>query len=435
MTSNTVRYPHRRRRGLGRTGVMLSVSALLLSGCAGSVSEASDSDTTAAAGYEYGADEATIKAAFAEMEPVTLTYQPAALSENDLTAPRAKNFAENVERLSDGKITIEIVYAQAIAPYPEVPDALADGRVDIANVPLVYFPQDYPIFNSLVTAGTELPLSPLVGEVAATAAMTELYWETEGLVEELAEHSMYPILPVEPTGQQAAVCKSEMTQAEDWDGAMIRGSSATHISQVEGLEATSVSMTFNEIYEALQRNVMDCTLSPLVAVDMAGMTEVAPYINYTTEASIARGPSVKAVGAVYETLPLAAKQLLFDQAAKMYEDSRHADLNGAAKTAQAAREAGGGFYEISPDVQQKLKETSEGLVADLVSDGSLPEDTSQKLHASYEKWLAAAEESGLKDEGAYEDLDQWYSRDSVDLEPFSTKLFEEVFLKHRPSAE
>ena len=435
MTFTTKKSPQRKRWKIAKASAIVSVSTLLLAGCADSVDEASGSDATVTAGYEYGADEATIKAAFADMEPVTLTYQPAALSENDLTAQRAINFAENVERLSDGKISIDIVYAQAIAPYTEVPDALADGRVDIANVPLVYFPQDYPIFNALVTAATQLPQSPLVGEVAATAAMTELYWETEGLVDELAEHSMYPILPVEPTGQQAAVCKSQMTETEDWDGGMIRGSSATHVAQIEELEGTSVSLTFNEIYEALQRNVMDCTLSPLVAVDMAGMTEVAPYLNYTTEASFARGPSVKAIGAVYETLPLAAKQLLFDQAAKMYEDSRYADLNGAAKTAEAAREAGGGFYEISSEVQQKLKDVSEDLVAELVGEGSLPEDTSEKLQTSYEKWVTVAEESGLQDEGAYEELDQWYSEDSVDLEPFSTKLFEEVFLEHRPSSE
>ena len=68
----------------------------------------------------------------ADLEPVTLSYQPGGSSAESVTAANGLAFKEYVEERSGGKITLETTWGQAIAPYDELVDALNDGRVDIA---------------------------------------------------------------------------------------------------------------------------------------------------------------------------------------------------------------------------------------------------------------------------------------------------------------
>lgn len=415
-------------------GAGLAALAFLSAGCSGSVG-ASGGGEAEGEGYDYGASPEEIRSAFSDVDPVTLVYQPSALSENDPTARRAQDFKAAVEDLSGGKISIDVVYAQAIASYEEVPDALVDGRVDIANLPIVYFPREFPAFNALVGATTQLEVTPFVGELAATAAMTELWWNTSAVLDEFEAASIHPILPIEPTGQQAAVCKDEFTDAEQWNGALVRGSSAAHVAQIEGAGASPVSMTFGEVFEALQRNTIECTMSPLIAVPMTGLADVAPNINYPTQVGIARGPSVIGGGAKFDSLPLVAQQLIFDQGAGMYANSRYADFEGVAETAKSVREAGGGFHEMSDELQDELQSASEEMIQESVDDGVIDAAAVSDLQTAYDKWLAAAEEHGYTDDGAYGEFDEWYSEDTVDLAPFSAQLFDDVFLPHRPGAE
>src|SRR5690625_1849144 len=347
-----------RRRLAGVAGI--AAASLFLASCGGSAEEAAG-DAAQETGYEYGASEEEIQALFEDVEPVTLTFQPAALSPNDPFAERAIKFAENVERLSDGKVTVDIVYGQAVASHDEAPAAIADVRVYIHNLLVVYFSDEFPKFNALVTATTQLPQSSIRGELAATAAINELWWESPEVIEELESQSMYPLLAVEPTGQQTAICKEPLVEADDWSDALIRGSSATHTAQIAGLGGTPSSLAYAEVFEGLQRGTIDCALVPPLAIPMLGLADVAPHVNYTTDTAIARGPSVHAVGAIWETLPLVAKQVLFDQGAELYANSRYTDLGAAAEAAALIREAGGSYHEISDEVQGKLAEVSDSL--------------------------------------------------------------------------
>src|SRR5690625_2200486 len=214
----------------------IAEAAFLVTGCMGGSDQGADA--AGGEGYAYGASDEEIKAAFADIEPVNLVYQPSSQSAKDFAAPREIEFAENIEKFSGGKVTVEIVYGQAIAPFPEVPQALADGRLDIASFPPIYMPEEFPKFNNLLTATTMLGSSPLVGELAATAAITETWWNSPEVLEELRAESLHVILPVEPAGQQVAGCESDHVSESDWSGALGRGSSEVHMAQLEALGAT-----------------------------------------------------------------------------------------------------------------------------------------------------------------------------------------------------
>src|SRR5699024_9002920 len=95
-----------------------ALAALVLSGCGGS-SASGTSDGGAGEGFEYGASQEEVNELIEELEPVTLTYQPGTSSQNSPTADNALAFMEAIEERSNGKISFEVAWGQAIADHGE----------------------------------------------------------------------------------------------------------------------------------------------------------------------------------------------------------------------------------------------------------------------------------------------------------------------------
>jgi len=413
------------------SAVAVASATALLAGCAGNVGKSTDIGAEAV-GYEYGAPDEEIKEAFAEIDPISLVFQPTAQSESAMNAGIALEFKEEIERLSDGKVTIELVWGQGIASYDEMPDALLDGRLDLVESTPIYYPDQFPKNNAQMSAITLLPNSPLVGELASTAATTEYWFNHPELIAEYSEQGFEPFFPVEPNGQLVAACGEPADQANDWKGAVIRGASSTHMAQIEGLGGSPTSLTTSEVYEALQRGTVDCAIVPYLSVAVSGLAEVAPELNYPTETGFARGPGVYLGGTNLKEAPLAVRQLVFDQGALLFGHSRTHNLEAAAQSATLVREAGGHYNELSDEMQKDLTDINASLLRKEIDAGNVPEDAEAQLAEHYENWLAVAQDMGYQDQGGMEDFDEWFDTET-DFSPFAEKLFEDVFLPHRPT--
>lgn len=412
----------------------VAVAALALSGCAGSAGGDSEEERAGDEGYEYGASEEEIKAAFEDVEPLTITYQPSAQSPGGAEAYRAEAFIENLETLSDGKITVDTTYGQGIASYDELPDALADGRVDIAYMLPIYLPDQFPIFQGYVAGTTLTGTSPLVDELAANAAMGELAWQDENLINEFRDQGIEPLNLFNAAGAVLPMCAEETLTADDWSGNQVRASSSAHTAQLEALNASPVSMAYTETFEGLQRNTIDCTLTATLAADAGGFMEVAPHASYTSDVTFARGPGGVYAGMAWDSWPLAVKQLVFDSMQDEFIQSRRGDLAANHIAAEAVREYNGSFQEMDDDLQDALLEASQSLVDDEIEAGTLPEGSTEAIPETLNRWRDVAEELGYEDEGSFANYDEWYDIDDTEyLVPFGERYFEEVMLPHRPS--
>src|SRR5699024_3401917 len=162
-------------------------------------------------------------------------------------------FKEYVEERSDGKITVDVVWGQAIAGYAEIDDALADGRVDVSYALPIYNPTEHPEFNALATATAGMPNSPVLGEMVGNAAVVDMAWNSEELLATYEEQGLTPLTPMISTGSYLSVCGEEGTSLDDYDGRQIRVASVAHEQQVSELGGSPVSMEYVEVFEALQR--------------------------------------------------------------------------------------------------------------------------------------------------------------------------------------
>src|SRR5690606_2119433 len=184
------------RTAITRALAVVGTTALVgLAGCAGTAGQSAEG-AGAGNGVEYGATAEEYQEALADMEPVTLTYQPGAQSAQGHTGEAEQAFMDHVHELSGGKITLEPAWGQAIAAFDDVTEATADGRIDIGVEIPIYTPSKYAAINELINLAPSTPSSPYVTEVATTAAMMDVAWNTPEIVENYESMGVTFLRPV-----------------------------------------------------------------------------------------------------------------------------------------------------------------------------------------------------------------------------------------------
>lgn len=406
-------------------------SLALLVGCAGSVGGSdSDSDASAGEGFAYDASQDEIDEALADLEPVTLKFQPSAMSEKSILAPNGLDVKKAIEERSGGKITVDIVWGQAIASYADVDDALADGRVDLAFTLPSYTPAEYPAFDAIGTAMSTLPSSPVASDLAANAAGVQAAWETPEVLAEFEDKNLVPLIPMLAAGGYSTMCSKPMTSLDDWKGKQLRVGSAAAGKQVTDLGATPVSLSFPETYEALQRGTVDCDLGQLAPNVEAGTFEVAPNIGVASDAGIARSAGAITAGKKYSELPVVYQQIVFDSMSTTFSTMMEVVIGAKAMAVEQAKANDGSVEPFDDDVQKQMAKYAKTLSEKTAKTAGVP-DAPSTLNTAANDWQKSVSELGLDDKGDFADLDEWYPKD-VSYDKLGDELFDNVMAEHRP---
>lgn len=423
---------HNRISRLGKLASLGAAGAsllLVMSGCSGGATGGSGSEGE---GFEFGATQKELNATIADLEPVTLSYQPMATTSKSETGKAAIDFKEAVEERSNGQITIELVWGRAIAGYDEVDDALVDGRVDLSFTVPSYDPSVWPVHNAMSTGTTGFPTSPVVGNAVTAGALAETAFNEEVLAE-FEEKGLVPLHPAFGTSTYYTWCTEPINEIEDWSGLQLRVGGQSHHKTMEALGATAVSMSATEVYDALQRNTVECEFGRAPSTVDYGVPEIAPEVGYSDgDASFADYVYGSLVaGSTYKQLPLAYKQIIFDSLSPAMEgvlDSTYQSLHHAVVTSE---ENGGGFTEYDEETQQEIKDINESFRDQAAESGLLADDFLTSMDDSIAKWETIVEDLGYEDGGDLSDFASWYEED-IDWTPVADKIYQEVLLEQRP---
>ncbi|MDV6013500.1 hypothetical protein [Haloechinothrix sp. LS1_15] len=425
-------WGRRRRHGLSVLPATIT-AALVLGACTG---PGSQQESAGGPGVPPEASPEEYQEALADMEPVELVSQTSS-GPGSVVSAATEAYAEVLEEWSGGKVTLDIAYNNSVAEPGEIGDALADGRLDMSYVPVLYDPSRYPANNALIDATFLGEQSPVVGTLQTNAAFLEAAFDSPEIMEEYTDNDMYPVLPYAPSDRVGMACTEQRTELEDMSGAQARIAAHVHAGQVEALGMSPVSLDLTEMYEALQRGVADCAVANLWIADMTGILPVASEYIIDSEVGMAKTPYGIAMSmATWEQLPLAAQQLLHDKRdVFLTEMFREGVWQGVADGLSTIDEAGASVSELSPDARAALESANEEILAgvrdtDALADGNaLVSELSDSLDVWYE---IVTEELGYSDEVGYDGFAEWYAENEVDLEPFIDRLYDEILDEHRP---
>ncbi|CAM3273340.1 TRAP transporter substrate-binding protein DctP [Nocardioides dubius] len=422
--------------GSRRTGVFAAamlVGAGALAGCA----ESGGADQSGGDGIKAGATMEEYQEAFEDIDEITLLTQTPAPKGSMTGLPQEKYYAA-VEEWSGGKIKFDISYSNAVAEPTEADEALTDGRLDIASVLPIYDPSEFPANAALIDGGFISDHSAIEGVLSSNAWPNQVAFETEEIMAEFDDHGMVPLVPVYNSGANALFCSQARTSLADLKGTSVGSGGRSQSAEIEALGGAPSSVPYTELYESLQRGVVDCTVStPTVAV-LGGFLAEAPFVTIDPAAGFSVAPGALTFSkTTWETLPLVAQQLLWDRldvfvAANVEEKI----FTNNAEMADVVAKSKGSINAFEDDARAKLQAKNEELLkgiagTDAVADGNALVESMQSANQA---WQEKVEGLGL-DDVEYADFGAWFAenKDSIDLSEFTTMFYDEILAEHRPS--
>lgn len=181
-------------------------------------------------------------------------------------------FLEELEEKSNGRITHDMYSAGALGEPSAQYDMAVTGTADIALSVHGFTPGRFPLVSIV-----ELPFI-----VESAGESTELLWTLyEEFDEFQAEHEDTTplwLFTVDPAQLLSANVKIE--KPEDLEGLRVRSPSPLANEIIETLGATPVSMPMGEVYDSLQKGVVDVALAPISEAKDYNLHEVIDYVTF-----------------------------------------------------------------------------------------------------------------------------------------------------------
>jgi TRAP-type C4-dicarboxylate transport system substrate-binding protein len=234
-----------------------------------------------------------------------------------------------VEKQSGGKLKIKLFPSMQLGGKPpELYRQAVQGISDICFTLPGYTSNDFPMM-----ALTELP-----GMASSADDGTKKLWAHFDRFLS-GEFKDTKVLMLWNSDTASIMSKTKPIRTlEDMKGMKIRTPSAAQSAQLEALGAIPIDMPAGQIYNALDRGVVDASMIPMSAALDFKLIEVAKY--FTINAPLGRSPFLVAMNrSRYEKLPADLKKIVDDstglklslKGAETYDTQNNAALDAARK--------------------------------------------------------------------------------------------------------
>ena len=203
--------------------------------------------------------------AVAKMELALSTFD----SEKGANSPEFKAIKADVEKATNGEVTVKIYYSQALGKAKEHYEMALKGVADICCLMAGYTPGRFPI--------SEIPsfaVSPS-GVVSATAMAKVV---KAGFCDK--EYGNVKIVSVAATTGSHFLWRKgvKAVTLEEFKGKKIRVPTTGAANLMKAIGASPVGMPIPEVYTSLERGVIDCVLTMVNVYDAFGIGQISNEI-------------------------------------------------------------------------------------------------------------------------------------------------------------
>lgn len=374
----------------------------------------------------------------AAMEPITLAV-PTLYGPGHWLVQPLEDYGAAVEAASNGKIKFEYYYSGALVPVTELGAALQDGVADLTWFIPVYQPADFPIENVMTQLGFVIDPNPLISVMQGVAAKLDWALNSREQMEEYeGSGEIVALLPGwAPSPHYYLICtKDRVTNLAEAGGKRVRVGGPAWAAQAEALGMTGTQLGPSEMYEGMQRGVVDCNMVNLPDMLHNQLYQIAKHVSWSTDISIAGfTSSVLGINAdVWNRLPLEAKQLLWDQLPVFLKSFAESSLKSHVDSIKAMQEAGIEFHQWESDMVQALQGHFDRIVSEipgqldaLTGNGQAILDDYLSKHEKWRDWIVAEYNPGNYTWAEFAEMNE-----EIDVQPWVDMVWREVLEPHRP---
>ncbi|MGR3603654.1 C4-dicarboxylate TRAP transporter substrate-binding protein [Sulfitobacter sp.] len=278
-------------------------------------------------------------------------------------------YATEVEEASGGDVTVN-VFPLSLLNFLESTSGVRDGIADMTTVLTPYFLSEFPATNF----ATELAsLSELVEGDAdrmafafSGAIMEYVLFNCEDCVKEFAAQN-HVYTAGAGTPPYMLQCTKPVVTAEDLKGTRIRTPGAFWSRWIEAMDATPVSISINETFEALNQGVIDCTASSASELTNFSFIDVVTDVTTNLPGSSFNSALTNVNGDTWRGLDDAGRTALLKGSAVAAAEMSYAYYNEARDNIAKAKEQGVTFREADAALRNESVEWISKDVDDLVT--------------------------------------------------------------------
>ena len=191
--------------------------------------------------------------------------------EDTVTQIFSEKFAEEVARLSDGKMKIQVYANSTLGGDRDLLETCADGDIPFVvqnTAPQVTFMPDLAVFD--------LPcVFDSLDECRKTIDEPDFY----RLISDVYTNGGYHLLGIADQGFRVMSTNKEVTDFADFKGQKIRTmENSYHLAFWKSLKANPTPMSFSEVYIGLQQHTIDAQENPYEVIVSNKLYEQQKYI-------------------------------------------------------------------------------------------------------------------------------------------------------------
>ncbi len=322
---------------------------------------------------------------------------------NSAAEDAAKVFADSLEELTDGEVTVQH-YALSLLNLAEMSDGVRDGIADMGNVLTPYFPRQYPHANMAAEMTMLLALGDRAegrqGMAYAGAIGEFLMLNCDDCAEDFRKQDQV-YFPMGATPEYQLLCTQPVRNLEELEGKRLRVAGAQWSRWASHFGASGVSLSGNEVFEALGQGVVDCTVQSNPELGNFGLKDVVTDITVGIPGGVFSGGSASVNRGVWQNMSpenrkhfLRAASILMADVTWRYQTYGDRDFEEARQSGVAIHEPGKDLVQASRDfVEEDVKRIAANYEKEYgVQNASAKLKT---MRAIVEKWVRLVDEAEI----------------------------------------
>lgn len=193
-------------------------------------------------------------------------------------------WAKEVERRSGGKIKVQVFWAGSAGKPNEILKLVGSGVIDLGATPQAFYPNELP----LIGAPNSVP-NVFKTREAPIKISQELVDTNPYIKAELERNNVYPLF-FHPMNSYYPLCTKPVKSLADFKGLKIRSFGSFQPPMWDSLGAIGVNVLPSDIYEGLQRGLLDCGFFSKDLYKSTKLYEVAKNLSTVGAGPVATWP-------------------------------------------------------------------------------------------------------------------------------------------------
>lgn len=276
--------------------------------------------------------------------------------EDTVTQLFSEKFAEEVDRLSDGKMKIQVYPNSTLGGDRELLESCKDGDIPFVvqnTAPQVTFMKDVAVFDIPCAFDT-------IEAVREKVDDEEFY----SLMEDVYKDAGYQLLGYADQGFRVMSTNKNVTSLKDFKGQKIRTmENPYHMDFWKAIKASPTPMTFSEVYIGLQQGTIDAQENPYEVIVSSRLYEQQDYVVETNH--LPHLISLIVSDTFFEDLSEEEQEIIkaASETAKAY--AREQSDKRIAERIQVIEESGTQIVTMSEQLKEEVKAAAQSVTDDI----------------------------------------------------------------------